>query len=680
MKSLIFYADPFWGTDVVALPKPSGLAATWYPIKAMLGANDPGAAIPFGKLTCSPYTGGYSSGYGKRDVTYGGEVKDFEPEMLFRGVSHIHNEGTGFLGKFFNYFVTTPYLGDTPIPRSFVCEKAYPGYYACTLSDGVFCELTVGEKGAVHRYTYPSDGGRIKIDVSNDGLSKDLSVNTRGIAQNSFLEAKSDNLATAKVTLQGVTYYAAFRCNNSNGCSLYSGDTILSGKTAYISKSDEPFGFVFEVTGRSCEVTVTLTTMNEATALAQLSTLNDFDAVLTLARQKWEDSFQKIEITADEYDKKVFASAYYHSIIKPTDWSGEGFLGIEGDCILDLSTLWDMYKTQIPLLLTLFPQIGQKLLNTFLSVFKRWNHFPNTLTLTSEQTIENQQARALTELVIADAYYRGIGDAKMFAALLAAAEKDLFRAENRDFFENGNCEYATHVLDLAEACRSIGQVAAAEGNKQLSEKLFKYCENWRKAFGNDGMMRENSPYYEGTRYNYSFRLLSNMEERIALCGKDRFIEYLDRFFGFTHPNDISARFEGFNNETDMEAPYAYHYAGRHDRLCEILDAQRRYCFAPGRGGAPGNVDSGAISSCYIWNCLGVFPVSGQNTMILGAPAFENAKLHLPGGTLEIIREGNGIYVKEISFNGKKVPNREITVTDFQKGGKLIFTMSENPVF
>src|SRR6201991_172377 len=51
-------------------------------------------------------------------------------------------------------------------------EVAEPGYYAATLSSGVRCEVTVGPKSAVHRYTFPADdAARIDIDASTGGLA-----------------------------------------------------------------------------------------------------------------------------------------------------------------------------------------------------------------------------------------------------------------------------------------------------------------------------------------------------------------------------------------------------------------------------------------------------------------------------------------------------------------------------
>ncbi len=88
------------------------------------------------------------------------------------------------------------------------------------------------------------------------------------------------------------------------------------------------------------------------------------------------------------------------------------------------------------------------------------------------------------------------------------------------------------------------------------------CEDYREFLGTGKF----------NRYTYSFRLQKNMAERVALAGgKGRFARLLDSFFGFgkesvrqmTHTRahaDISKanyhRFEGFNNECDMETPYA----------------------------------------------------------------------------------------------------------------------------
>ena len=44
----------------------------------------------------------------------------------------------------------------------------------------------------------------------------------------------------------------------------------------------------------------------------------------------------------------------------------------------------------------------------------------------------------------------------------------------------------------------------------------------------------------------------------------------------------------------MEAPWAYHYAGRPDRTAEVVHAAVNNMFGLGRGGLPGNDDSGGF--------------------------------------------------------------------------------------
>ena len=114
------------------------------------------------------------------------------------------------------------------------------------------------------------------------------------------------------------------------------------------------------------------------------------------------------------------------------------------------------------------------------------------------------------------------------------------------------------------------------------------------------------------KWNYSFRLLHDMARRIELAGGD------DRFVAAARPllrvrcrpvkqpgeapsaDEMAAgyaldRFEGLNNEPDMEAPWAYHYVGRPDRTAEIVHAAVNNQFGVGRGGLPGNDDSGGLS-------------------------------------------------------------------------------------
>ena len=166
--------------------------------------------------------------------------------------------------------------------------------------------------------------------------------------------------------------------------------------------------------------------------------------------------------------------------------------------------------------------------------------------------------------------------------------------------------------------------------------------------------------------------------RIAMAGgRERFAQLADRFFGFSHPeDDSSCCFEGFNNETDMESPYVYHFAGRHDRLSEVVDAGLTYMYVEGRGGVPGNNDSGGLCSCYLWNAIGVFPISGQDLMVIGSPRPRETTLYMGNGrTFRVRKQGDGIYVKSAALNGVPLDTLCFSVRKMMEGGELLLTMT-----
>lgn len=141
------------------------------------------------------------------------------------------------------------------------------------------------------------------------------------------------------------------------------------------------------------------------------------------------------------------------------------------------------------------------------------------------------------------------------------------------------------------------------------------------------------------------------------------------------------RFEGLNNEPDMETPYAYLYAGRHDRAAEVVRAGMRDMFATGRGGLPGNDDSGGTSSWYVWNAVGLFPVAGKPFMLIGSPIFDAATLRFGNAILRVEAVGNSeanIYIQSATLNGQPLERAYLTLDEALAGGTLRLQMGRQP--
>ena len=664
--NLTRYADVFLGNGAIDLPKPKGVAAAWHMIKGKAGNTTPAAAIPFGKITACAYTGGYSSGYGHVGTNYGDQPRQIMEPGTIRGFSHIHHSGVGYIDSFYNYAVTAPTFEANPeaafLPDMMEDETAHPGYYAVTMRGrAVRNEMTVTRDAAHHRYTFPKEGGKLVIDFTNDGL---LEEKTRRPARDLKLRIAAEDTVECEVILAGVQLYFCACCPGAKaalwdkGCIFDS----LPGKEVRLS---------IGVSSRSIAIAA------KAVEEARL----DFDALVKAAEDKWEKAFSAIEVeAADERDLRIFYSNFYHTLVKPADWSGESFLYQDEEAfVIDLATLWDQYKTQTRLLFTLYPEISDKLVKTILAFCRAEGRMPHALLLDiREAGSEDRQAKMLAEHVLADALYRGV------PIDLAEAMKQLrldIMPETRfaDYKAEGRCKDIAHTIDVADGMNAARALAEAAGDQELADFCKSDMGKWTAAFDREtGLLDPNSRYYEGSYWNYSFRLMHDMPTRVEIAGgKEAYAKLLDRFFGFTHAEDVSGRFEGFNNETDMETPYAYYYADRHDRVCQVVSDGLESVFAEGKGGMPGNNDSGGLSSLYMWNAMGVFPVSGQDMMMIGSPRLLKSVIHMGNGKDFVIRrEGKGIYVQQAVLNGRKLDAMSFSVTEMMQGGELVLTMTE----
>lgn len=659
-------ADPFHGNGTIDLPQAEGLAASWHFIKGLTGNTHPGAVLPFGKYSVCPYTGGYPTGYGVNKINSGEPVGKIMDEMRIIGFSHFHHSGTGAVGLYYNYAVVTPYRHTKETAYTPLDEQASPGYYAVRLAEsGIFCELTVSHTGAYHRYTFPEGGGSVAIDFANDGL---YGPPMRGEAEDLCLTRISDTELRAAVTLRKVRF--SFICR-------FYGNGALDEQGLYHIDSAGTVLLILTASASSMEDAVSESRLCEP----------DFDFIRTKAEAEWEDALGRIQVdeSEDANERKMFYSNLYHTIVKPCDWGKGGFFWEGEPFVVDFTTLWDIYKTTLPLIFTLYPDISAHISATYDRLGQTLGKLPHCFILTTDTNIEAKQARLNAEHTLYDAWIRGVP--ADWESIFWQIMTDIRREDFRDFTENGVCPKTTHTLDMAEGCHAAAEMAESLGHTEEAQKLYALSGNWKNAFDAEtGLLYADSDYYEGNHWNYSFRPLRSMDERIALAGgAKRFEELLDRFFGFIDPEDVSGRFEGFNNETDMETPWAYAYIGRHDKLIQILRAADRYMFrtkegSTGIGGIPGNNDSGGLSACYLWNCLGVFPVSGQNLVLIGCPKFARTALRLANGKTLVIRR-EGAYTSPISaeFNGNPCESLRFTASEMMEGGELVVHTEENSI-
>ena len=672
----------FQGNGEIDLPEPQGSAKTWYFIKAICGNTHPGAQLPFGKYSCCLHSTGYPTGYGCHSINGSAPIHYLFEEMPFVGLAHFHQSGTGAIGVYYNYALTSPGIGGTPdfSMRKVLSEHAHPGYYSCSIP-GFSMACTVSKNIVMHRYDCDAADTNIAIDFTHDGLYHPVTKKE----SKGKVYAVSPTELRAEVILRGVTWFFVVRSDDADDA--YIGDRadgIREIERTEFSLEPTVGCFHYADSGRHYVRLASSNRSMEQAVSYMDAEQRGFDEIASDAKEIWNRVLSRIEITCDDQrEREIFYSNLYHSLVKPADLSGESFIdGYEADgnentpFIADFSTMWDIYKTQLPLVLTLYPEMSEKILETFRRFCELRGSMPHCLMLADRFDICSEQAAMLAEHTIADAYYRGIPFD--YHHLLELSSVDA--AHYTDDFMNGTpLQSPAHAVDVACAHASMAALAGELGDTELQKRYQTVADRHIDLYVNDGLLPEDAFYYEGSCYNYSFRPTPDAVKRIEKFGEEHYLALVRRFFGYTHAEDTSCRFEGYNNESDMEAPAFVHYLDR-DMYCEILHDGVVSMYTTGRGGLPGNNDSGGMSSCYLWNVIGLFPISGFDVMICGTPRFEKTVLHLPGGDLTIRRTGDGIYTKSVTFNGKLLSDFTVSVREMMTGGEMVFEMSEKPVF
>ena len=716
---MIDAVDPFVGTDVTDLPAPHGIAASWWWPKPQVGNTHPGATAPFAMVSACAYSGAYPTGYGVHELSTEGIPAPLFDHLSASGFTHFQQSGTGAIRKYYNYLRVTPMvdpLDDLGTQWTLRDEAAEPGYYTTTLANGIRCELTVGPKSAVHRYTFPAHSdARLIVDFSLGGLAIE---HGRTVPTRARLAMVEPGVSHGEIVVEGAPLAVHLECDTPTWRQmLWYDQRLMPGGTqldfdSIRATTLRPFGLLLRgptEPGQAIELRLgfSLRGVDQARAnlLADCGTEpRSFERRRAATRATWSEHLDTIRVeTAASARRTIFSTALYHSLIKPCFAPDESpFWPASGPFVFDIATMWDIYRTQLPLITLLAPRRAVELATALLLICEEEGNLPIGYRMARGADRFSRQGSALAHTFLADLAGLGVADIDWDWALVHM-HNDLRRNYGEEFLERGIAHPITHTLDLAFGYHCTAAVARHIGDDDLAAQLETLASKWVDAFDPETGLLVDSTFYEGGRWNYSFRLTHDMAARIELAGgEDAFGALLDRFFGVGEPavkqlgiapdaESVAAgyaldRFEGLNNEPDMEVPWAYHYIGRPDRTAEIVHAIVENQFATGRGGLPGNDDSGGLSSWYVWASLGLFPVAGQQIVFVNAPSFVSARIRVPDGTFVIDTTGfvepepdrPPQYVQSVTLDGMALERTWITTAELHAGGRLVVHLGAEP--
>ena len=368
----------------------------------------------------------------------------------------------------------------------------------------------------------------------------------------------------------------------------------------------------------------------------------DFDAVHAAALAKWDKALGTVELKGETPEQaQIFYTALYHTMLMPTDRTGENPLWKSSEPYYDdYYAIWDIFRTSSPLLLLIAPEREAEIVRALVDLYRHEGWLPDAR---SGNYNGRTQGGSNAEFVLTDAFVKGMKGVDWKTAL--AAEMHDAEVSPADHFKEGrgglddwhhlgyvsiegsdrpasaDMEYAADDFEIALLAKGLGDTADYE-------KYLQRSANWKKLWDPDfseggftGFIRprhrdgtwltpftammscswNGDTFYEGNSWTYSTFVPQDVASLIEKSGgPETFVRRLDAFF------DVPGRYD-VGNEPGFLAPYLYIWAGRPDKT----DARVRQIIAAsyhaGPDGLPGNDDSGAMSSWYRLRADGHLP-------------------------------------------------------------------------
>ncbi len=451
----------------------------------------------------------------------------------------------------------------------------------------------------------------------------------------------------------------------------------------------------------------------------------DYEGVKRETREQWNRELNKIIIEREDLSEdelKIFYTSFYHTMCMPRDRTGD----IPGypdsvPVIDDHYADWDSWRTLYSFYTLVKPELVTKTINSFIARHAK-NGFVRDAFIGGKDMM-CQQGGDNADNIIAEAYLKrvpGIDWKKAYEVVKCHAEgyRQGWYCEEEPKADPGAPYYqygyipddyaipgtefgpmsASYTLELAYNDWCAASMARDLGTPEEYETFLRRSGNWENLWNPDAAYREFrgfinprnadgswvnydpgklcgswQPYfYEATGYNYSLFVPHNVPKLIEKCGGD------DAFIRRVRYG-IDTNLVDYDNEPAFLAAYLPAWTGKPWVLADTVESVRRK-FTP--EGPPGNDDSGAMGSWYIFSSVGFFPNAGQDLYLITSPHYTHTVIRLGNGKTIDIRANNlsaeNRYIQKVSVNGKPYCSAMFTHDLIENGAQFVFEMGSTP--
>jgi predicted alpha-1,2-mannosidase len=455
-----------------------------------------------------------------------------------------------------------------------------------------------------------------------------------------------------------------------------------------------------------------------------------FDEVRAESAAAWNEAFGrgKVEFPSDTpNDVRIqYYTSLYHAFMMPMVWSehDDRYLAFDdtvkqtdGFTFYTDFSMWDTYRNLHPLLFLLFPDESADMMRSLLEMGKYEGCLPHWVLANGDS---GSMIGRPASIIVADAWLHGIPiqDEELMMKLLYQSHavpidnEDILPCSAEDGLQDSR-KYGYIPADLHGGSVSktqenawgdycVAVVAKAKDDQEVATHLFEQSLNSYNLYydvtgffqgrnADGSWVPDLSRFFweeyftEGNAWQYLW-LVPHDPVGLAeiMGGEETFFARLDEFFTETKAWDnpyLPPRHYFHGNEPDIHAPFLYSAMGRPASSAKwsrwIMDAE--YSVSP--EGLAGNDDAGTMAAWYVFATLGFYPYPCTGKYLMGTPRVSEAWLNSLGKPLHILVEDaseSRLYVKSVTWDGEPVLTPWFTLQQLQKGGEVVFTMSEEP--
>ncbi len=412
-------------------------------------------------------------------------------------------------------------------------------------------------------------------------------------------------------------------------------------------------------------------------------TNKDFDTLKSEAEASWEEKLSRIEIEADEEQKRTFYSCMYRAFLFPhkayeTEKDGQSvhYSPYDGKIYKGVrytgTGFWDTVRTQFPLFSLIAKKEYASFVEGFINDYIEGGYLPRWISLGETGCMPS----TLIDGVIAEAACHDI----ISNELLEKAFKGMIHHANIPSKEyrygrSGIIEYLKYgyvpsdlykesvnlTEDFAYGDFCIAQIAKKLGYDGLSVEYMRRSQFYKNIFDKkSGFLRGRKSdgyfdddfhplkwggcYTEGSAYQNAFFAPHDIDGLVSLYGgKEKFLEKFDQIFtlppkyrvhgygGEIHEMTEMAQADlyqfAISNQPSFHLPYIYGYLGDTEKCRYLVDKALKLFSYKTEIGFPGDEDNGSMASWYILSTIGKYKLCpGKNEYIEFAPFVKNYKI------------------------------------------------------